>query len=319
MSDLPAYWPSTETLRFDFPRHSFTTPIDQRIQTIADRIRAASTSLTAVSRTAAWLHGLDTMPPGADAEGWPAEFTLRNHAAERDIDVKARLFQWKIPIAQTTDTPVPGLRVTTLERTLVDCARMLPRLEAVAAADQLLHRGADLETARAIASDEAWREGHQRRVQEVIGLADARSQSPMESWCRCMITDAELPAVQPQVRVDLEGGTIAFLDLGFEQYQVGVEYDGARHHSRSADVLHYRLRRARIARVGWSVSVFRAEAVLGDPAQMLNHLVWELRRRGWDPGAMRLERIRKRINYIAKQRRLERERSFPRRVKDLGG
>jgi len=59
---------------------------------------------------------------------------------------------------------------------------------------------------------------------------------------------------------------------------------------------------------GWTVCVFRAESVLADPAKMLSQLVFELRQRGWDPGAPQLARVHKRINYISMQRRLARER-----------
>jgi hypothetical protein len=304
MSDLPRYWPSSEDIRHDYPRATFTTPIGERATALAAH---AHDGLAAISRTAAWLHGFDTLPPGANEFGWPLEFSTRHHAAAPDTDV-VRTYRWAIPNSQLTK--IGPITTTTLSRTLVDCARLLPRLEACAAADQLTRAGASITEARAIIAGQSWQSDHQRRAMEILDLADPRSESPMESWCRCMIIDAELPAPVPQVAVPLPDGSTAYLDLGFEQYRIAAEYDGHAYHSSREQVEHDRLRRAALARAGWRVCVFRAGAVLADPASMLHQLMYELGRSGWNPGPGQLARTNKRVNYIAMQRRLERERKF---------
>lgn len=303
MSDLPYYWPAAEASRFPIPRSAFDTTLIRRAAAAAAHDPSA---LVAVSRTAAWLHGVDTLPPGVNPFGWPAEFCRhRQTVAARELE-GIKIHRWFVPDDQTTIAQ--GIRATTADRTLIDCARMLPRLEAVAAADQLLNLGATLASARASAADQSRPPSHLRRIREVLELADSRSQSPMESWCRCMILDSELPGPRPQVPVSIYGGSTAYLDLGFEDYRVGVEYDGVEHHSSRRDVARDRHRRSLLARAGWSVAVFRADSVLTDPAPMLRQVLVALERRGFVPSMARRERILKRINYIAMQRRLERER-----------
>lgn len=303
MSDLPAYWPMTEDRQFPWPGTAFDTPLPDRARFLAE---VAGPNLVAVARTAAWLHGIDTLPPGSTPMAWPAEFNLQTSARGRSPDAPGvRRFRWNLPDTQTTIRE--GIRVTTLERTLADCARRLPRLEAAAAADQLLRAGATGTGIRHLLDATPWPLNDRNRITEVLDFADPDADSPMESWCRRMIADAELPTPRPQARVDLPEGAMAFLDLGFPEYRVGAEYDGRLHHSAEADLEHDRHRRAQIARAGWAVLVFRSDAVIRDPAQMLTQLMYELRRRGWRPNAYRAERCRRRIRYIAMMRRLERE------------
>jgi very-short-patch-repair endonuclease len=304
MSDLPPYWPSREDRRFAVPNADFEANLLDRAQSFAAR---AGSVAVAVARTAAMVHGVETLPPGFRTTAWPVEFTHR-HGTGLDPSFGARLFRWEL--ADDEISVVSGLLTTTPERTLVDCARILPRLEALAAADQLLRVGADRDRARSIAARRCWPTQQRRRITEILDLADRRSESPMESWCRCMIIDAGMPKIEPQVRVGLRGGGSAFLDLGFEEYRLGVEYDGLAHHSSGADIAHDRRRRSLIAQSGWALGVFQAPRVLADPAAMLWQVAGQLQTRGWRPPPERLERIRKRINFIAALRRREREVKF---------
>lgn len=123
----------------------------------------ADFSLVATGRTAAWIHGFDVLPPGADQREWPVE-TSPDPPLE-DITV------------------VDGLPVTTLARTLVDCAADLPRLEAVAAADQFLRAGIDAASlATTLATTLERVQGERlRRANATLLAADPRAESPMES------------------------------------------------------------------------------------------------------------------------------------------
>lgn len=310
MGDLPGYWPSTEDRHFPLPRTVFDTTMHTRVHEAA--AARPSSDLAAVGRTAALLHGVEALPPGFRLTAWPVEFSLtgRSHVslAGSEPSPGFRLHRWNIPEDQLTT--VGGIRATGLERTIVDCARNLPRLEAQAAVDQMLSKGASLERVGSIVDAQTWPTSQLKQLRAVIGDADARSQSPMESWCRRMMLDAEFPRLCPQQPVLLQDGAVVHLDLGFEEFGVGAEYDGIEFHSAAGDVAHDRRRRGLIARAGWRLVVFRAEHVIRDPAQMLWTMVRELRACGWSPSAARLERIGKRINFIAMRRRLEREAKF---------
>jgi len=270
----------------------------------------SSCDLTAVSRTAALLHDAETLPPGSRLTEWPVEFSLATRAQPPGSEPSTgfRFHRWNIPEDHVTE--IDGVRTTDLERTIIDCARLLPRLEAQAAADQLLRKGASPERVRSLVNAQAWPTSQLKQLKAVLGDIDARSQSPMESWCRRMVLDAELPRPRPQQPVRLPSGASVYLDLGFEEFRVGAEYDGVEFHSAAEDVAHDRRRRGLIARAGWRLVVFRAEHVIRDPAPMLRTMVRELRACGWSPSAARLERVGKRISFIAMRRRLEREAKF---------
>jgi hypothetical protein len=311
MGDLPQYWPSHEDRRFTATTLGIESPLIDRARQF---VRHAGPRAVSVLRTAAMLHGVETLPPGYVTTGWPVEFTHHRGEPLPEPELSAagsalaRTYRWEIPDDQVSI--VQGIPTTTRDRTLVDCAREMPRLEALAAVDQLLRVGARADQAEWIVERQLWPLDQVRRIAGILAMADPRSESPMESWCRCMIIDADLPPVRPQVEVLLPDGGRAYLDLGFEEYRLGVEYDGARHHTAVHDVEHDRHRRSLIARAGWGVSVFRSDRVIADPAAMLWQLAGQLRSRGWSPSPERRERTRKRINFIAMQRRLERERKF---------
>jgi hypothetical protein len=233
-------------------------------------------SLVATGRTAAWIHGFDVLPPGADQREWPIESSPDPPLA--DITV------------------IDGLPVTRLARTLVDCAADLPRLEAVAAADQFLRAGVD--SVSLSAALEPLHGERLRRANATLLAADPRSESPMESWTRCLIGDAGLPAPVPQLRVRAPNGRSKFLDLGWEQWLVGVEYDGMGA-SIGLDAEAGDRRRHQVLRnLGWEVLVLTASDVMEHPRPWLVRLREALLERGWDPDPNRLRDINERIEAV---------------------
>jgi hypothetical protein len=57
---------------------------------------------------------------------------------------------------------------------------------------------------------------------------DGGAQSPKESWLRLILIDAGLPRPTTQIRVT-DGRIVAYLDMGWEQPMVALEYDGDHH------------------------------------------------------------------------------------------
>jgi very-short-patch-repair endonuclease len=63
-----------------------------------------------------------------------------------------------------------------------------------------------------------------------MGLADPGAQSPKETWLRLLLVRAGLPRPQTQIAISDEfGDVIAYLDMGWEDFKVAVEYDGEQH------------------------------------------------------------------------------------------
>lgn len=122
------------------------------------------------------------------------------------------------------------LFVTTPERTALDLARHLRRGEAVANLDALAaatgFKPADV---LSLADRYPGARGIQR-ARIAVPLTDAGAQSPRESWLRLLLIDAGYPRPVTQIRV-ADGFTTAFVDLGWDEPKIGLEYEGAHHQS----------------------------------------------------------------------------------------
>src|SRR3984957_12068298 len=167
-------------------------------------------------------------------------------------------------------TIIDGVPVTTPARTVLDLGCWYPMTSAVAAIDSLA-RATEFKTADAelLAQRYPGRRGI-ARARLAITLFDAGAQSPKETWLRLVLINAGLPRPQTQIPVrDETGNAIAYLDMGWEDVKVAVEYDGDQHRS---DRYQYNcdVRRSEIFhRLGWTV----IRVVAGDrPADIVRRV-----------------------------------------------
>ncbi|WP_342372841.1 hypothetical protein PCC79_01870 [Propioniciclava soli] len=121
---------------------------------------------------------------------------------------------------------IGGVRVTSLERTLVDLGRVEPYEWGVVAADAALRRQAD----PAVLTDYAARGNRvpgNRRLLAVLDFADPLAESPLESMSRVSLarTDLPKPVLQHQV-LDATGTWVATGDFGWPQCSLIGEADG---------------------------------------------------------------------------------------------
>ena len=83
-------------------------------------------------------------------------------------------------------------------------------------------------------------------------MIDAGAQSPRESWLRMVLVDAGLPRPQTQIRVSDVYQT-AFIDMGWEELRIGVEYNGDHHrsdrHQFVKDIGRYEM----LSGLGWQI------------------------------------------------------------------
>ncbi|MGH3390906.1 MAG: hypothetical protein ACRDOO_18730 [Actinomadura sp.] len=244
-------------------------------------------------RSAAWLWGLDVLPPGQRAEAWPVELLV---PADRVPPRRPGCLGFSTDLPRSDVTETMDTRVTTVERTALDCARWLPRLEAVAALDQFLRRGVDQGTLARRARVLAGRR-NARQLREVIALGDAGAASPPESWTRAIIVDAGFPRPVTQLRVPAPDSGSYFLDLALPEHLVAVEYDGEPFHSSPEDRRYDETRRAWIRRLGWEIIVVTEAEVLGDVRPFFHALADVLLSRGWKPDDATLDLVMTRIAY----------------------
>ena len=172
---------------------------------------------------------------------------------------------------------IEGIPATTPTRTALDLGCWYPKSEAVAAIDALA-RATDLKMPDVdlLAQRYPGRRGI-RQARTALRLVDAGAQSPKETWLRLVLIQAGLPRPQTQIPVhDDFGEVIAYLDMGWEDLKVGVEYDGDQHRSDRRQYT-WDIRRLEILeRLGWIV----IRVVAGDqPADIVRRVRSVLTRR----------------------------------------
>jgi hypothetical protein len=131
-------------------------------------------------------------------------------------------------IAPDEITYVGEMRVTTPARTALDLARHLPRDAAVAHLDSFAAAtGVTAADALVLASRYRGARGI-RRARTALALMDAGAQSPQESRLRLLLIDAGFSRPRTQIRVS-DGMNEAFLDMGYDEPMVGLDYEGVQH------------------------------------------------------------------------------------------
>lgn len=149
---------------------------------------------------------------------------------------------------------VGGIPVRTPARTALDIGCWYPASEAVAAIDALA-RATDLKISDVdlLAQRYPGRRGI-RQARTTLSLVDAGGQSPKETWVRLLLIQAGLPRPRTQIAVhDQNGNTVAYLDMGWDDVKVAVEYDGDQHRTDKRQYTWDIRRLELVARLGWIV------------------------------------------------------------------
>lgn len=147
-----------------------------------------------------------------------------------------------------------GITVTTPERTAFDLGRRGPRRSAVARLDALAQAtGLNTHDVRCLAKRHRGTRGL-RRLETVLDLVDPGAQSLRESYLRLLLIDAGLPRPQTQIPVtDARGVAVAYLDVGWQEYMVAVEYDGDHHRVDRWQYVKDIRRLEMLERMGWVI------------------------------------------------------------------
>ncbi|MGC5165683.1 hypothetical protein [Luteimicrobium sp. DT211] len=177
--------------------------------------------------------------------------------------------------------------VTSLERTIVDCARSCPPDAGLVVADAGLRLGADRDVVEAVLAEASGGRGV-RRARRVVAAADPRSESPIESVTRWVVVDAGLPTPELAIEQQTWSGRY-WVDLGWPELKVGIEVDGLEKYSgRYGDprqvLLDEKRRHDALVEAGWLLIRVSLQDLL-DPARLVARIVAALRSRGWRRGA----------------------------------
>lgn len=178
----------------------------------------------------------------------PIELIWRNARAPQRVITRADL------LLDGETQVLNGLSVTTPERTAFDIGRRgalgraVADLDALAAATHFKVRDVV-----ELAANHRHVRGL-RKLEAALELVDAGSQSPKETWLRLLLVEAGFPKPRTQIPVlGRDGFPRYFLDMGWEDILLAVEYDGDQHwtnpaqHASDVDRLEY------LNRMGWTV------------------------------------------------------------------
>src|SRR5271168_102343 len=149
---------------------------------------------------------------------------------------------------------IAGYPVTTPERTAFDIGRRGAVHSAVARLDALARAtGFKVEDVLRVVENHRRAPGL-RCLAAALELVDPGAQSPRESYLRLLFIDAGLPRPQTQIPVlGVDRIPIAYLDMGWQEWLVAVEYDGDQHRSDRRQYVKDSRRTERLQEMGWTI------------------------------------------------------------------
>jgi hypothetical protein len=214
---------------------------------------------TVAGAAAAALHGAGWIPDDV-----PVELVHTNPRAPHGVLTRRGVLH-----DGETQT-IAGYPVTTPERTAFDIGRRGAVHSAVARLDALARAtGFKVEEVLRVAENHPRAPGL-RCLEAALELVDPGAQSPRESYLRLLFIDAGLPRPQTQIPVlGVDRVPIAYLDMGWQEWLVAVEYDGDQHRSDRRQYVKDIRRTERLQEMGWTVVRVVAE---DSPAAVLRRV-----------------------------------------------
>ena len=122
------------------------------------------------------------------------------------------------------------------------------------------------------------------RLRRVLPLVDGGAESPQETTARLALIDAVIPTPRTQIVVrDEYGDFVARIDMGYEEFRVGIEYDGQQHWTsadqRDLDIDRY----SALLDLGWVIVRVSSELLRYRQATFVARVVAAMQAAGWRP------------------------------------
>ncbi|WP_445169123.1 hypothetical protein ACTXG7_07255 [Mycolicibacterium sp. Dal123E01] len=156
--------------------------------------------------------------------------------------------------------------------TAVEVARTLRRPRALATLDAALRSGhCDFAGLSGAVVAQYGRRGI-RKVRQLLPLADARAESPMESEARLVMIDGGLPNPELQHEIVDSRGRLRRFDFAWPEYRVAAEYDSGEWHVGTDELRRDRKKLAAVQDLGWLVVPIVADDVRRTPTMLVNRI-----------------------------------------------
>jgi len=163
-----------------------------------------------------------------------------------------------------------GIPITTPARTAFDIGRRKHLIDNVVRVDALM-RATGLKTSDVEPLVDRHRGARGlKQLRRVLTMVDGGAESPYETKTRLMLVAGGLPRPQTQIEVRGDWGTIlARIDMGWEEWKVGVEFDGAHHWTDPLQRTWDIDRLAELEARGWRIIRVSADLLRKRPAIVL--------------------------------------------------
>jgi very-short-patch-repair endonuclease len=243
--------------------------------------RPTGSELTAADRAvAAWLSsGREAVMCGLSAAAllgsrWipvdaPAEILGRHHRVDAGIKVHAADVRSDELVRRR------GIQCTGVERTVFDLGRRVPYPYNIIRVDALLNAtGSGANDVKAIIERYPGARNI-RRLRAVLEYADGGAESPQETRVRLIVLAAGFPIPETQIWVGPRR-----VDLGWPEWMVGIEYDGAQHWTDPNQYGDDIVRLEFLREQGWTI-IRVVAAHLRDPERLNRRVLTALRAAGW--------------------------------------
>jgi hypothetical protein len=218
------------------------------------------------------------MGTAAALYGFDIENTSRVHILDPGVRMRPSR---SLMVHQRIGAPlrrVEGRLATAPAWTVIEVARTLRRPRALAILDAALHVGAC--TAAELRATIAQQKGRRGivKVRELIGCADGRAESPMESEARLVFLDARLPMPELQYAIVDRYGRVWRVDFAWPEAFLVAEYDSIEWHVGRERMLHDRLKTARLQECGFTTIPMTVDDIRRDPIGLTDRVNYHLQR-----------------------------------------
>ncbi|MEX5294612.1 hypothetical protein QYM41_04930 [Kocuria sp. CPCC 205268] len=260
----PGYFTSSDSYRK-------LRPEEQSLLRYRALTRAASVPPVFCLASAALVHGLRLRRV-------PARLHTLTRPGEGTHNGYSGVVRHQERLPETDVVTIDGLRATSGERTLLDCARLLPFADAVVLADQAHRFGLTRIQLENRLPEWAGRRGV-RRARRVLDAMDTRSESVGETLTRLLLAESGLPA--PELQWVIVGRTGSYrADFAWPELWLVLEFDGESKYSDAAAgvIRNERRREVEIQELGWTVIRVGWHDVVRCPAATVARVEAALRR-----------------------------------------
>jgi hypothetical protein len=174
-----------------------------------------------------------------------------------------------------------GIQMTTPARTAFDIGRRKGFITALIRLDALAHAtGLKVADVELLADRHAGARGLVQ-LRRVLPMVDGGAESPYETKTRLALVGSGLPRPQTQIEVRDDWGMIlARIDMGWEEWKVGVEFDGAHHWTDPKQRTHDIDRLAELDARGWIIIRVSADLLRYRPEVVIERVRRALRAAG---------------------------------------